>query len=257
MKFLIQKINNEIIHDFSFTLLESIRYNDWLNNGVEMKYKFIDYRNKYDDKTWNFKDYHNSYIPVGRVEFVLAFMEYFNIQLPKPMNVPDELIPYANRNIINCTNVELESNNFIYDRYFIKSADKIKGLTSILNKGEVPIPIGNYQISNLIDIQSEWRCFVYKNELVGIQYYAGDFTMFPVINKIKEMINDFKSAPIAYTLDVGINFIDRSNTIKRTFIVEAHDFFSCGLYGFSNHKIYPYMLQRWFSEYALKYLTKF
>ncbi|MFW6377689.1 MAG: ATP-grasp domain-containing protein [bacterium] len=252
MKFVIQKINKEIRHDFSFTLLESIRYHNWLHNGVEMKYKFIDYRNRYDDKTWNFKDYHINYVPVGSVEFVLAYMKHFDVQHPKPMNVPDELIPYAGRNIINCTNIELESDDFVYDKYFIKSADKIKGLSGILNKNETPITIGNYQVSNVIEIQSEWRCFVYRGELVGLQNYSGDFTVFPDIWKIKNMIDDFKSAPIAYTLDVGVNFIGRGDVLKQTFVIECHDFFSCGLYGFADHRIYPHMLQRWFSEYRLK-----
>jgi hypothetical protein len=62
---------------------------------------------------------------------------------------------------------------------------------------------------------------------------------------IEAMIIDFKSAPIAYTLDVGIN--KNTNTV---FLVEAHDFFSCGLYGFADHRIYPQMLYRWFREYT-------
>lgn len=55
------------------------------------------------------------------------------------------------------------------------------------------------------------------------------------------MIREYKSCPIAYTLDVGVN----SNN---TFIIEVHDFFSCGLYGFSDNKILPYMFSDWFDE---------
>ena len=250
MKFLIQKIDKEIRHDFSFTLLESIRYHNWLENSVEMKSKFIDYINKYDIKEWRFKDYHNNYIPVGSVEFVLAYMEHFQIPQPKPMNVPNELIPYANRYILNCNHIDLE--DIILHKYFLKSADKIKGTAGIFHKGEVEIPAGNYQLSPVIDIESEWRCFIYKGQLVGMQNYSGDFTVFPHVNKINEMIDAFKSAPIAYTLDVGIKkskFFD----INNTFVIECHDFFSCGLYGFADHKIYPHMLQRWFNEYKRKF----
>lgn len=254
MKFLIQKINKEIRHDFSFTLLESIRYNNWLHNGVEMKCKFIDYINPYDFKVWEFKDYHSNYVPVGTVEFVLFYMKWFSIPQPLPMNVPDELIPYAGRYIYNCNHMDLEDLNM--DRYFIKSADKIKGTAGIINKGEIPISQGNYQISDVIDIVSEWRCFVYKGELVGIQNYSGDFTLFPSVSRIKEMIQTFKSAPIAYTLDVGVNKIGRSDVLIQTFVIECHDFFSCGLYGFSDHRIYPHMLQRWFNEYKQKTYNK-
>jgi hypothetical protein len=52
------------------------------------------------------------------------------------------------------------------------------------------------------------------------------------------MIKEYKSSPIAYTLDVGVN----SNN---TFIIEIRDFFS---YGFSNNKILSYMFSDWFNE---------
>jgi len=78
--------------------------------------------------------------------------------------------------------------------------------------------------------------------LVGLQNYTGDFTMFPNVNKINEMIQTYKSSPVAYTLDIGIND-------KDTFVIEVHDFFSCGLYGFSNHKILPFMFSKWFNNH--------
>ena len=105
---------------------------------------------------------------------------------------------------------------------------------------------GNYQISELIDIDSEWRCFVYNNELVGLQNYIGDFTLFPSIDAIKHMIKEYISSPVAYTLDVGVN---KDNT----FVIEVHDFFSCGLYGFFNHKVLPFMFRDWFNECINKY----
>ena len=38
MKFLIQTINNEIIHDFSRELIESIKFNNWFYNTSEYEY---------------------------------------------------------------------------------------------------------------------------------------------------------------------------------------------------------------------------
>ena len=261
MKFVIQKINNEIRHDFSFTLLESIKYHNWLTNGVDMKCKFIntrDARPTIDDtgkinlpqsKTWSFKDFHINYVPVGSVEFVLFYMKWFSIEQPKPMNVPDELIPYAGREIINGNEMTVE---FLFakpNKYFIKSNDVIKGLSEFIDTYDtsITLPKGNYQISEFIDIQSEWRCFVYKGELVGVQNYSGDFTLFPDVWKIKNvMIPAFKSAPIAYTLDVGIvNDVD-------TVVIECHPMMSVGLYGFSDHRILPHMFHRTFNELAQK-----
>jgi len=57
------------------------------------------------------------------------------------------------------------------------------------------------------------------------------------------MIKTFKpEAPVAYTLDVGIN--NRS-----TFVIEVHDFFACGLYGFADLNLLPLMFYRWFKEF--------
>lgn len=57
------------------------------------------------------------------------------------------------------------------------------------------------------------------------------------------MIEEYKEAPIAYTLDVAIT--DKGDTV----VLEVHDFFSCGLYGFNDYRKLPYMLHRWYVNY--------
>lgn len=49
------------------------------------------------------------------------------------------------------------------------------------------------------------------------------------------MIEGFKEAPEAYTIDVGVT--SDGNTV----LIEVHDFFSCGLYGFDDAKNLPNM----------------
>ena len=257
MKFLIQKIDNKVVHDFSFTLLESIRYQNWLTNTKDIKVKYLDYIVITDpDMIYpiQWKSIHRDYVPVGSVEFVTEFLGHFYGLIPKPINVPEELfgIEFTQRKIFNGTEKDFKG------RLFVKSNDKIKSITGILNETEsYDLPVGNYQFSDVISIESEWRVFVYQDKLVGLQNYSGDFTKFPDVHKIEEMIKAYKNAPIAYTLDVGVG---KSQYHKKygfflgndTFIIEVHDFFSCGLYGFAEHKIYPYMLYRWHYEYLNK-----
>lgn len=222
MKFLIQTINGNIKHDFSFTLLQSIEYQNWLRQKEEVFYHLTDF------------ELIENCIPVGSVEFVSNYLkEYYNLHL-KPKNIPNELLDlkFTGRYVFNGTERD------IFDKKFVKSNDKIKHFTEICNSA----PKGNYQISEIVEFESEYRCFVYNKELVGIQNYTGDFTLFPDINKINDMIKSYTSQPISYTLDVGI--VD-----SETFIIEVHDFFSCGLYGFSNHKILPYMFSRWYYNF--------
>jgi hypothetical protein len=221
VEFLIQRINGAVVHDFSFQLIESCKYQNWVNQDNSFSYIFTECC--YPEKV----------IPVGSVEFVQGYLkELFNITL-KPRNIPIELMDrkFTSRNVFNGTEQDINK------EYFVKSNDRIKNFIGIVDRA----PVGNYQISETIDIDSEWRCFVYKNELVGLNNYIGDFTMFPNVSLINEMIKEYKSSPIAYTLDVGVN----SNN---TFIIEVHDFFSCGLYGFSDNRILPYMFSDWFNE---------
>lgn len=223
MKFLIQTINGTIKHDFSFTLLESIEFQNWLRNDNSFEVSFTDELTK------------PNYIPIGSVDFVIKYIEEYYELTPKPKNIPFELMGknWTGRNVINGTEKD------IIGEKFVKSNDKIKSFTEICRTA----PEGNYQISDLIDIESEWRAFVHGGRLVGLQNYSGEFDVFPDVNKIKAMIRAYKTQPIAYTLDVAI-------TNNDTVIIEVHDFFSCGLYGFSDHKILPFMFSKWFYSFV-------
>lgn len=225
MIFLMETINGKIVYDFSFTLLESIEYQNWLRKDDSLKVLFTEGQTQ------------PNCIPIGCVEFVSKYIfDYFQL-IPKPKNIPIELIEknWTGRIVINGT-----EKNIIGEK-FVKSNDKIKSFTEICTSA----PIGNYQISDLINIESEWRAFVYKGKLVGLQNYSGAFDIFPNVDKIKLMINAYKTQPIAFTLDVAIS---NNNTV----IIEVHDFFSCGLYGFSNHSILPFMFSNWFYSFIGK-----
>lgn len=226
MKFLIQTVDGQIKHDFSFTLIQSIEYHKWLDPECEMEYNLTD------------EKIYPGFIPIGSVEFVSTYLNEFYNKIPKPINIPDELIDHiwTGRMIINGTEKD------IVGEKFVKSNDKIKSFTEICSQA----PPGNYQISDVIDIQSEWRAFVYNNKLIGLQNYGGDFDIFPDVVKIKKMIKTYTTQPPAFTLDVAIT--PDNNTV----IIEVHDFFSCGLYGFSEHKYLPFMFSRSFNHVSTK-----
>jgi hypothetical protein len=258
IKFLIQKIDGEVRHDFAFTLLESIRFKNWLNNTKDNKIKFLNTSadlKEIESFIPLFKPIHFKYVPIGSVEFVCAFLKHFYDLTPKPVNVPEELFyhpsfDFTKRRIFNGTEKDFKG------KLFVKSNTKIKGVCGILNEKEpYELPVGEYQFSGVLTIiESEWRAFVYKGKLVGLQNYAGDFTKFPSVGIIKEMIETYKSAPIAYTLDIGVgrDVYDNENGMfqySETFVIEAHDFFSCGLYGFADHAILPNMFYQWFWQY--------
>jgi len=229
MKFYIQTIGGKIEHDFSFTLLKAIEFQSWSGNEID----FI-LSDEISDKI----DF-NEYCPIGSVEFVCNWYAKFYNKQPKPVNIPERLLGYEYTKR-NCQYLNLPCKNISVERMFLKDTEKIKNpLNGEYKSNRLDkLPSGRYFASELINIDSEYRCFVYNNTLVGIQYYSGDFTIFPDMDFIKKTINDSISfAPPAYTLDVGISELG-------TFIIEMHDFFSCGLYGFSDLRKLPFMFFR-------------
>jgi hypothetical protein len=231
--FLIQTVQNSIVHDFSFQLIEAIKFHNWYYNKPIYEYILS---NTTDRPKLNKLQYYplNDVIPIGTVEFVLEYLNrYYNINNIKPLNIPKELMKseYLKRwakYTLNDTNIVNTGDTPI----FVKDNAKIKGFTNIIepNKGYSP---GEYLVSEYIDIWSEWRAFVFNSQLVGLNNYSGEFTQFPDVEIILSMIRDYNKTE-AYTLDIGINE-------KGTFIIECHDFFSCGLYGFNDYKLLPRM----------------
>lgn len=261
--FLIQTINKEIVHDFSFYLIEAIKYNNWYYNKNSIYYD-RNSMNNLNNKTYDyilsdevilpkFNDIQyyplNDIIPIGTVEFVLEFINVYyknNVDTSKirPMNIPNPLMnhKFLKRNV-KIIKTETNTINAGDTKIFVKDNLKIKGFCDIISKN-YGYPAGEWLVSNLIDIESEWRSFIYKNELIGLINYSGNFTMFPDVNLIKDMIKVLdKKEP--YSLDVGINSKDG------TFLIETHKFVSLGLYGDCiPYSILPTMFIQGFKDFV-------
>ena len=104
-------------------------------------------------------------------------------------------------------------------------------------------PSDSYQITCFNpEISDEWRYFVYDGKVVGMKCYVSDDIMNPKVPDKGWVLDKIKRIDLpAYTLDVATS--NNSNT-KTPKIVEVHDFFSCGLYGFDDYNLLPYMFYR-------------
>ena len=228
-EFLIQTVDGQVVHDFSFHLLEAIRYQNWYRNEKLYSYRFCE---DVHDNT-----YGDNYIPVGSVEFVLDYYKvYHGINNIKPINVPKELMTteFLKRQVFISDNSTLIDNPPA--SLFIKPLNRIKGLTFIMsNKDQIGVPDGRFFISEVVGIESEWRGFVFNGELLDIRCYLGEFDLFPDVDLVREMIGAYKNSPRAYTIDVGVG------RKLGTFLIECHQFFSTGLYGFTHYNVLPQM----------------
>ena len=237
-KFLIQSENGIPLHDFGFQMIEACKYKNWYTNGKDYFYELAEH-------IWDFDA--SDYIPIGSVEFVHDFLErYHNVFNVKPINIPEELFNFEclKRQVYYQYGTELNQTDH---KLFVKSCDKVKGFAGVIKPNEINLTLGNYLVSEVIDIDSEWRAFVYNRELVGLQNYSGDFMMWPNTDSILRMIHLYNDCPPAYTLDIGIN------REVGTFLIEVHNFYSCGLYGFADNRILPDMFEKSFKWIINKY----
>ena len=261
MDFLLQVDETGVpLTEFVYETIQSLEYQQWYTGESIQKLRLT----KDGLNQWHDYRYLEQFIPVGTVEFVHDFMKLVHNRRPlKPMNIPPIFIDtgyFLNRNIAILNGAEVSNFNVETERYFIKSNDVVKGFTYLgsvkdLNKKKLK-PKEHYIVSDLIDIISEWRCFVFRGKLVGLQNYSGDFCEFPSVDLIEEIIriyeNSNENIPPSYTLDVCVTTDDSEYKNKTTSIIEFHHFYSCGFYGFSDCRIIPQMLSQWYNWFLYK-----
>lgn len=223
-RFLIQTINGHIVHDFAFHLIKAIEYQNWFRDSEVYTYTLSETPGGSPDD-----------IPIGSLEYVFNHLErHHNVKKEhiRPINIPSALRgkEFSGREVYVAKKEDIPTPSTL----FIKSNEVYKGFTDVVENTN-HLPTGEYMISEVIEMESEWRAFVQHRELVGLQHYLGDFVLFPDVSKIKDMITAYVDAPNAYTLDIGV-----SN--QTTMVIEVHPFVSCGLYGFHDYKRLPSMM---------------
>jgi len=252
MRAFLETVEGDYLDDFVFIAKYALQ-----NLGVEIidfdGNKLKEFKDKY---VFNLKND----IIIGSVEASCVFFKACKIEEPKYLGYPEELKSFLNREILETTFGEI---NYPYP-YFIKPRTHVKLFTGSLIKTEKSYNFMRdfYKevqsdtalfLSSPIDFITEYRCFVHKGVLKGIQWYCGDFTVFPNIQKINDMIEAYKSAPISYTLDVGVHLSE--NGAAETSLVEVNDMWAIGSYGFNGEDYVRMTIDR-FQEIYKKTLFK-
>jgi len=253
MNFLVQKINGNLVHDFAFELTQAKEYYEWLGKDVTtfsetLDIKYIDtFGSSVDGDIFKSIGSPDDFIPVGSVEFVSTYLRKFYPESEnalKPLNVPEVLFPFARRKIANVSDIN-DMTEFGDCLLYRKSITTIKDPTNGPFRPSLMSDCIGFQVSEMMDIYSEWRVFVFHDEVQHIANYSGDCLQFPDRVEINRMVEAYRGhSPVAYTLDVGVGV---NHLRPDTFVIEVHRFFSCGLYGFADHQRIPKMLsQTWY-----------
>ncbi len=184
-------------------------------------------------------------IVVGSIGDIQHVFSLFNIKLPV-IEYPTELNDYFGRKMW----VEPSLHKMIEEErtgIFIKPAEGMKKTT-----GKVILKPTDYcnlsfeedfpmMCSEIVDIVSEWRCYIRYGELLAIKNYAGDPFVVPQKSFVYDVINKYQTAPAGYSLDVAV-LRDGKNIV-----VEINDGYSLGVYGI-NPVLYAKLLSARFSQ---------
>jgi hypothetical protein len=184
-------------------------------------------------------------IVVAYIEDTIKYFKNLGVDIPKAINIPKELIKYTKRNIRYMTMGEFKNDPQI--PVFVKPNKFAKEFVSgVIKKSDSKKYFFNditddtpVLVSDVIDIISEYRCYVLKGDLKGIKWYIGDIRIFPDVKVIDAAIADYNSAPLAYVIDFGIT------KDGETVVVECNDAWSVGNYGLNDTTYANMLLTRW------------
>lgn len=241
MHFLLQTIRHQIVHDFTFAVLRAKEFYDWARDPFDITFVEIGGIEAIREP--------DLYVPVGSVEFVSAYLRHHypnaDPAMLMPINVPEVLFPFAGRKIADIVHPEdvrkLAATGIqrVYRKSLLDIKDKDNGVTVF--EADNPLLVMS-QVSELIDIRSEWRVFVFHGQILHAACYCGEPLVFPDADAIRAMVAAYDGAPSAWTLDVAVT------AAGDTVVIECHRFFSCGLYGFNDYARLPKMLSQAWNE---------
>lgn len=234
MLFILQKESQDLDIDV-LTLKEELK-----NQKMSHQYMEISLSNL---KSINFKHLFgknfNQLIPVGSLKFVQDFLKiHCGIPNMWPIEIPKELrLPhFLNREYQILDHQDVAT---IHGRKFLKYASELKvfsywdDVQRLIQNNPNLLRSGLYVVSELVDFVAEYRIFVHRDKIVGLQFYDGNPLVLlskDNLKKIQEAVlrySQSKNKPKSYTLDIGIL---QNGDIA---IIEVHPWCSVGLYGCS------------------------
>lgn len=248
MIFLLQKENEFDMDVLIFkNILDKVKYFH--------EYETISLSYLEDNESSNYPIWYKDAIPVGSIQFINRWLSLFQgIEHIYPIEIP------------TC----LRNDKFLKRKYSIRKKDDIpdKGFFFIKDSSQLKVfsycgelryffypetqdkptsefdnplrlnPNHLYQVSEVVNILSEYRVYIIDGNIEAISHYNGDATLFPDVNLIKEanlLYSRQSDYPKSYSMDVMV-------TPQGTAIIEIHNFHSLGLYTtlFGDNLAYAY-----------------
>ncbi len=183
-------------------------------------------------------------VVVGFIGTVQKALLRLGVTAPLPIQPPEELKAFLKREQWKTTLGEIRRLErlpvFIKPLYGSKSftghviyefKDLIRS-TSFPNDFEV-------MAQDALDIVSEWRVYVIKQEVKGIAHYNGSPLALPKANYIQETIAKYAQPPLAYGIDFAVT------KTGETVLLEINDAYGIGNYGLADYHYARLLETRW------------
>lgn len=165
---------------------------------------------------------------------------------PPNFYIPSGSESWAGRTIERSNIKEVKRRKSTKERFFVKPINTKEFPAQIVDS----LPLITYRdqhlndemecwTSEIINFVTEYRVFIIEKEIVGCQYYCGDFSVFPNWESIKDAINAIKHQPLGWCIDFGID------DTGRTLLIEANDGYAIGDYGLYPSTYSKLLEKRW------------
>lgn len=242
------------------TIYDNIQFHNWFYDE-NIKGYFSDIANT-DRVSDTLQDYYmgnsrvaesTNIIPVGGLNFVSAYLG----KHIKPIDISrvdrkftgreiqilsyDEMTAYLDRNGPRFIKSATKCKEFPAGKYDKNSIESIEKSINYLHKSH------KFMVSELINLLAEWRLFIHKGKILDCKQYMGSWESRFDEAFVKEMVASIPKSIIpytSYTVDIGLT--DANSTV----LIEAHNFISCGLYGFEHPNLYKMVKTAYLEEKA-------
>ncbi|MGB3591674.1 MAG: ATP-grasp domain-containing protein [Nonlabens sp.] len=179
---------------------------------------------------------------VGGIGSVRKRLRKLKLPIPEEIEYPAELTLFLGRKVWKSTLREVINENRF--PLFIKpfqtklfTGKVISGFKDFigLNFNET-VPVW---CSEVIQFETEWRCFIRYNDILDIRYYKGKWDNKIDLEMVYNAISAYTSQPKSFSLDVGM---DSDGTCH---LVEVNDGHSLGTYGIGPVTYAKFLSARW------------
>lgn len=183
----------------------------------------------------------------GDAFYVREYLRHLGVEVPM-LDYPEVLVPLLGRPMeVTTLGTVRRAYREPGDPVFVKpvehklfSGHVVSQFRDLLKTMHEPDDTPVYQVG-CVSFRSEWRFYVHRGAVVGVDHYEGDPLVFPKQDVVSDAAEKFQGAraPAAYSLDFGVTEDDR------TLLVEANDMISLGSYGLDPSH-YSYLIEeRW------------